>query len=114
MITHWQALQHVGFTILGSITLTAAFMAMFYTTASDALVSPHLKFGKWEDKEMIGLVKGSYANPEYIKNNCKTPVSIKVDPINAGLTCLSVEYAGQGESTSPCCSLPELTKYSLS
>ncbi|KAK0115752.1 hypothetical protein ONS95_012805 [Cadophora gregata] len=95
MITHWQALQHVGFTVLGCITLTAAFMAMFYTTASDALVAPHLKFGKWEDKEMVGLVKASYANPPYIEQSCKTPVSTKVDPLYAGLTCLSVEYAGQ-------------------
>ncbi|KAH9208642.1 hypothetical protein DL95DRAFT_373071 [Leptodontidium sp. 2 PMI_412] len=95
MITHWQALQHVGFTILGGITLTAAFMAMFYTTASDALVSPHLKFGKWENKEMVGLVRASYANPSYINQNCKTPISTIVDPENAGLTCLSVEYAGQ-------------------
>ncbi|KAL2067626.1 hypothetical protein VTL71DRAFT_15722 [Oculimacula yallundae] len=95
MITHWQALQHVGFTILGCITLTAAFMAMFYTTASDALVSPHLKFGKWENREMFGMVKASYANPGYISDTCKTPISKKVDPVNAGSTCLSVEYAGQ-------------------
>tara|TARA_R110002060_G_scaffold3183_6_gene5037 strand:+ start:850 stop:1563 length:714 start_codon:yes stop_codon:yes gene_type:complete len=101
MITHWQALQHVGFTVLGCITLTAAFMAMFYTTASDALVSPHLKFGKWEDKEMVGLVKASYANPPYIEQSCKTPISTKADPLYAGLTCLSVEYAGQGKSRLP-------------
>ncbi|CZT10179.1 uncharacterized protein RAG0_14723 [Rhynchosporium agropyri] len=94
MITHWQALKHVGFTILGCITLTAAFMAMFYTTASDALVSPHLKFGKWEDKEMFGLVKASYGNAPYVSMNCKTP-SAMVDPIYAGETCLSVQYAGQ-------------------
>ncbi len=97
MVTHWQTLKHVGVTLLGVITLTAAFVAMFYTTASDALVSPHLKFGKWEDKEMVGLVKASYANPTYINKNCRTPISLEVDPLNAGLTCLSVEHAGQGK-----------------
>lgn len=94
MITHWQYLQHAAITILGTIALTAAFVAMLYTTASDALVSPHLKYGKWENKLMYGLVQASYANPLFIEDNCQTPIT--TDPDNGGLTCLSVEHAGQG------------------
>ncbi|RDW84840.1 hypothetical protein BP6252_02430 [Coleophoma cylindrospora] len=95
IITHWSHLQHVGVTMLGGITLLAALIAMFYTTASDALVSPHLKFGKWEYREMSGWVETSYANPYFIKDNCQTPVTTLMDPDNAGLTCLAIEHAGQ-------------------
>jgi hypothetical protein len=96
MITHWQHLRYAGITFLGAISLTAAFMAMFYTTASDALVSPKLKYGHWENKVMYGWVQASYANSIYISENCQTPITVEMDPINAGLTCLSIEHAGQG------------------
>jgi hypothetical protein len=96
MITHWQHLQHAVLSVLGAITLTAAFVAMFYTTASDSLVSPHLKYGKSENKLMWGLVKASYANPLYIESTCQTPITMAFDS-DAGTTCLSVQHAGQGE-----------------
>ena len=96
MITHWQHIQHAGLSSLGAITLTAAFVATFYTTASDALVSPHLKYGKWENKIMWGLVQASYANPYYIEDNCQTPITTTLDPHYAATTCLSIEHAGEG------------------
>ena len=37
MITHWETIRYAGLTALGVIALLTAFMAMFYTTASDAL-----------------------------------------------------------------------------
>jgi hypothetical protein len=95
MITHWQHLHHAGLSFLGVITLTAAFIAMFYTTASDALVSPHLKFGNWEHRKMLGFVQASYANPYFIEDNCQTPILTSLDPTYSGTTCLSVEHAGQ-------------------
>jgi len=95
MITHIEHLKHVGITVLGIITLTAAIVAMFYTTASDALVSPHLKFGKPESKLMEGLVKASYANPSYIADSCKTPITPTLDPIYYGTTCLDLVHAGE-------------------
>lgn len=101
MITHWKHLQHVGLTVLGAISLTAALVAMFYTTASDALVSPHLKYGTWENKKMYGLVQASYANPVFVEENCQTPITETEDPDNAGLTCLSIEHAGQGNTAFP-------------
>ncbi|KUJ11412.1 uncharacterized protein LY89DRAFT_225149 [Mollisia scopiformis] len=96
MITHFQNLQHAGLTFLGVISLTAALVSMFYTTASDAIVSPQLRFDKTKNTVMYGLVQASYANPIYIEGNCKTPISKDVDPDgNAGLTCLAYENAGQ-------------------
>ncbi|TVY32053.1 hypothetical protein LOCC1_G008657 [Lachnellula occidentalis] len=95
MITHGQHLYHVGISLLGAITLTAAFIAMFYTTASDALVSPHLKFGGWEHKMMYGSVQSSYANPDFIKANCRTPITAVMDPVEGGNECISLDYAGQ-------------------
>ncbi len=99
MITHWQTLRHAALSILGLITLTVAFVAMFYTTASDALVSPHLKYGNWENKKMFGLVKTQYANPQYIAASCRTPISTDVDSANSGATCLNIQHAGQGISS---------------
>lgn len=96
MITHFQNLQHAGLTILGVITLTAAVVATFYTTASDALVSPHLKYGKWESKTMAGLVQASYANTFYVEDNCETPITTTMDPEYAASTCMSIEHGGQG------------------
>ncbi|TVY36497.1 hypothetical protein LSUB1_G006791 [Lachnellula subtilissima] len=96
MITHWQTLQHAGLTILGVITITAALMAMLYTTASNALVSPHLKYGGWQKKLMYGLVKTSYADALYVANTCRTPVKIEVDS-DAGTTCLSILHVGQAQ-----------------
>ena len=97
MITHWQHIQHAGLTVLSAITLTAAVVAVFYTTASDALVSPHLKYGKWKSQEMWGLVEASYANQNYIMQNCQTPITTAIDDLaDAGDTCLAMEHAGQG------------------
>lgn len=95
MITHIEHLRHVGLTIIGLITFTAAVVAMFYTTASDALVSPHLRYGKPENRVMQGLVKASYANPLYVSSNCQTPISSAMDPTYYGSTCLDLMHAGE-------------------
>jgi hypothetical protein len=97
MITHVEHLRHVGITVLGLITLTAALVAMFYTTASDALVSPHLKMGSPQRGLMAGLVKASYANPYYVAGTCQTPVGTDIDPVYSGTTCLDLMHAGQGK-----------------
>lgn len=68
MITHWQAVRYVGWTFLGTLPFIAALCAMFYTAASDALVSPKLKFGNWVDITLQGPVRTSYANPQFVAN----------------------------------------------
>lgn len=95
MITHFHYMKHTALSFLGVITLLAALISMFYTTASDALVSPHLRFGNWDNRIMEGLVKTQYASSTYIGSNCQTPITTKMDP-NAGSTCIDVENAGQG------------------
>lgn len=37
LVTHWEAVKYAGSTMLGIIALIAAIVAMFYTTAADAL-----------------------------------------------------------------------------
>lgn len=96
---HWQNLQHAPIKILWAITLTAAFVAMFYKTA--ALVSPRFNYGKWENRLMYGLVQAKYANPLFIENSYQTPTTTAIDSVNAALTCLSVENASQGMQALP-------------
>jgi hypothetical protein len=97
MLTHWQTLRYAGWTILGVISLIAAIAAMLYTTASDALVSPKLQFGKWEDELMQGLVRTSYANPQFVEQNCQTPIASGDDPTFSAQTCLAIENAGDSK-----------------
>lgn len=106
MLTHWQTLRYVGWTFLGILSFIAALGAMLYTTASDALVSPKLKFGDWTNIEMQGLVRTSYANPMFISENCQTPITTAEDGVNAGLTCLAIENAGQSTYNSETLSYP--------
>ncbi|KAH8682779.1 hypothetical protein BGZ60DRAFT_368585 [Tricladium varicosporioides] len=95
MITHWQNLKQAGLSVVGAITLTAAFVAMFYTTASDSLVSPHLKISDPEERSMTTLVRMSYANPTFIGRNCRTPISAMADSLASAETCLSITHAGE-------------------
>ena len=95
MIARWQHVVHASKSYVGALTLAAAFVAIFYTTASDSLVAPHLKYGGSEYTELRGLVKASYANPTYIADTCKTPISTDLDPEYAGTTCLSILHSGQ-------------------
>ncbi|KAI1380985.1 hypothetical protein F4677DRAFT_206842 [Hypoxylon crocopeplum] len=95
LLTHWEGIPYAGPTILGTLTLFATICTMFYTTASDAMVSPKLKFGAWESRELDGLVKASYANPFHVQKACSTPIDLHMDPNNSAPSCLDVQYSGQ-------------------
>ncbi|CAG8976960.1 hypothetical protein HYALB_00010942 [Hymenoscyphus albidus] len=95
MFTHFQNVQHAGLSVLGAITIVSALVAMFYTTASDALVSPHLKFGKIHKIEMLGQVQASYAHVRYMEDRCQTPTGAELDTDNSGGSCNQIMYAGQ-------------------
>ncbi|KAK6217643.1 hypothetical protein LQW54_003365 [Pestalotiopsis sp. IQ-011] len=95
LFTHWDSIPYTGGTVLGVLTLVATLGGIFYTTASDAMVTPKLIFGDWEDREMRGLVKASYANPYYVLDSCATPINTTMDEWNAGPSCLDVYYSGQ-------------------
>jgi len=94
MITHWESVRYAGLTVLGALSLTAAIVAMLYTSASDALVQPQLTWGGLQNMVIGGLVKTDFHNPIYIANQCASP--IQNDPQEKGTTCLQIEHASQG------------------
>ena len=96
MITHWETVRYAAWGILGGVALLTALMAMFYTTASDALVSPKLKFGRLQELEMWGLVTSKFGNEHHFENDiCQTPIANATDPEHYGQTCAAIEYSGQ-------------------
>lgn len=95
LFTHWDSIPYASGTSLGVLTLLSMFSGIFYTTASDAMVTPKLVFGQWEYQELHGLVKASYANPYYVQDSCTTPINKTLDEWNAGPSCLDVSYSGQ-------------------
>ena len=92
IFTHADAVRYAGPTLLGALVLVATLAATFYTTAAEALASPKLKFGGWEDRWLVGLVDSAFANVTYLTKSCNTPITN--DP-EAGGSCLQIEYAGQ-------------------
>ncbi|KAL2831548.1 hypothetical protein BDW59DRAFT_157974 [Aspergillus cavernicola] len=95
LIVHWESLRHSGWTILGAITLTATLVAMLYTTAAEALVTPKLKWGPVEDRMLVGEVYASFANTNYLTSNCETSIPVDTDTEYRNITCLNMQHAGQ-------------------
>ena len=95
LITHWEAVRFSALTLLGALTLTATLISMLYTTASDALVTPKLKFGGIDKTMLKGEVKTIFGNNTYQRLRCKTPITEEEDPWNAGASCMEIEHSGQ-------------------
>ncbi|KAI9890516.1 MAG: hypothetical protein M1814_003855 [Vezdaea aestivalis] len=101
LITHLESVRYGALTFLGLISLTACIIAMLYTTASDALVAPILKYDMDRMLVLHGRVSTSYANIERAKDLCATPID-RLSDINpsdptaneAGRSCLGVSMAG--------------------
>jgi hypothetical protein len=74
LITHFGTLSYGIVTFLGVLTLAATLASMFYTTASDAVVSPKLLLSGWERRIMSGKVRATYANPSFSSLECRTPL----------------------------------------
>ncbi|KAG6176425.1 hypothetical protein E4U34_004048 [Claviceps purpurea] len=95
LLTHYNTVYYAGFTMVGCLTLLATITSMFYTTASDAMVSPKLMYGGWEDKDLTGPFDSLYANVNYIKNSCPDMFgSIPRDEPN-DIACMQIQFAGQ-------------------
>ena len=95
MITHAETVRYAGPTFLGAVALIAAFIAMFYVTAAEALVSPKLRLGPVEDRTLQGLVHAGFGNVTYLQQSCTSPIDIADDPDFKGSTCLHIDFAGQ-------------------
>ncbi|KAE8407042.1 hypothetical protein BDV37DRAFT_241801 [Aspergillus pseudonomiae] len=95
MIVHWETLRYSALTFLGAMTLTATIIAMLYTTAAEALVSPKLLAGPQEDRTLRANVSTDFFNPVYMGLNCETPILSQTDPIYRNTTCLQIQHVGQ-------------------
>jgi hypothetical protein len=94
LITHYESAKYAGLSFLGIMSLLSAILATLYSSASATLVQPTLREGSWKDKLMSGRVQTDFANVNYIKDLCQTP--IRTDNESRGSTCLQIEHAGQG------------------
>ncbi|KAF4985037.1 hypothetical protein FDECE_16873 [Fusarium decemcellulare] len=70
VFTHWHIVPLTGRTYLGILSLAALVATTFYTTASEALVSPKLKFGGWENLQLNATVDAQYGNFLYAATKC--------------------------------------------
>ncbi|KAF1962908.1 hypothetical protein CC80DRAFT_369861, partial [Byssothecium circinans] len=96
LITHWETALYAGLSALGILSLISAILATLYTAAATALVQPVLKQGHWDAALMAGRVKTQFANINYLKTTCETPITTGMDTTDAGSSCLQIEHAGQG------------------
>ncbi|KAJ8131705.1 hypothetical protein O1611_g1919 [Lasiodiplodia mahajangana] len=94
LFTHWEGLPSAATTLLGVLTLIATICSLFYTTASDAMVSPKLTHQDWVTRELQGSVHTSYANPTYVGQNCQNPLT-NIDTIHSAESCMNVMFSGQ-------------------
>ena len=95
MISHWESVKYGASSKLGIFALLVALMAMTYTTASEALVTPVLQFSKTESQLMFGEVSTSFANTYTVSDNCKTPISKETDPLDYAVTCIQIQHSAQ-------------------
>lgn len=94
MFTHFETVRYASVSVLGVLALLASLTAMLYTTASDALVSPKLKYGRWEHMVLEGLVRSSYANAGYLKITCPgMPDDHGAD--ESSTSCMNVQLSGE-------------------
>lgn len=94
LLTQFRMLKYAAPTVLGVLCLISAIVAAFYTTASDAMVAPKLKYGSWEHKTLSGYVRASYANAKYIRLSCPAMLTAE-DEENAASACTEVMVSGE-------------------
>lgn len=97
LLVGWQSVRYAN-SFIGAAVLISAFSATWYTTASEALVSPKLKFGPIQERSLSGLVRASYANAMYLGYNCEVPFTQAAVDEYKNSTCLQIKHAGMGFS----------------
>ncbi|KAI8720135.1 hypothetical protein NCS52_00458200 [Fusarium sp. LHS14.1] len=96
IFTHYQTLVVAGRNVCGVLALLALIATILYTTASEALFSPKLKYGEWETRDLTAPGHSYYGNFMDAGMHCKegpdsaTEHKTKVDNISipAGHTIL--------------------------
>ncbi|KAK8174217.1 hypothetical protein IWX90DRAFT_366229, partial [Phyllosticta citrichinensis] len=96
MVVNWETVRYASFSILGVISAIAAVCAMLYTSASDALVQPQIRFNHEHPINMFADVVTEWANPSHLQEQCKSPVPLSEDPVYRNSSCMDVSYASQG------------------
>ncbi|KHN95231.1 uncharacterized protein MAM_06942 [Metarhizium album ARSEF 1941] len=97
---NWDRLRVGGRTVwtpLTCVMILATVGATLYTAASDAMVSPKLRFDKWTPRVLRGPVATSYGNVKYAKRECPSMfggTAGAADP-SADDACINVEFSGQ-------------------
>ncbi|EMD88802.1 hypothetical protein COCC4DRAFT_136959 [Bipolaris maydis ATCC 48331] len=95
LITSWESAKYAGLSFLGILSLLSAILATLYSSAAASLVQPMLRDGNWDNGLVLaGRVKSDFANINYLKHMCETP--IRTDKEHQGETCVQLEHAGQG------------------
>ncbi|KAM6536362.1 hypothetical protein FALCPG4_002370 [Fusarium falciforme] len=101
IFTHYEALAIAGRTLFGALALLALGATVLYTTASEALVSPKLKYGEWETRELTAAVHSYYGNYVDAAIRCThqsdfiqkaTDDEDKAFRVNSAVLCLGHEF----------------------
>ncbi|KAG6009018.1 hypothetical protein E4U21_003349 [Claviceps maximensis] len=95
LLTHCETIPYTGYTLLGALTLTASVTAMFYTTASDAMVSPKLMNSPWQRRLLSGPIAASYANIYYLQNTCPDMFASTPRIPDNDIACMQIQFSGQ-------------------
>ncbi|KAJ3545849.1 hypothetical protein NM208_g2305 [Fusarium decemcellulare] len=98
IFTHFGTLLIAGRTFLGLLSLVALVATMLYTTASEALVSPKLKYGDWEVRELTVPVHSHYGNVVHAGRRCRRDLGLSMNTtadvntlISVSIYCLSTK-----------------------
>lgn len=95
VVTQSGLFKNAGLTTLGMLSLLAALVTAFYTTASEAMVSPKLMYGGWERKPIEGYVRSSYGNADFVKMSCPTMLTELDGSLNSSISCTDVRISGE-------------------
>jgi hypothetical protein len=87
-------MRSVGHAVLLGVDCVRYVELTYVETWADYLaVQPTLRLGSWKETVLSGRVKADFANVNYVKSLCLSP--IRNDLEYQGNTCLQIEHAGQ-------------------
>ena len=94
LFIHFTSFLGTWRTWIGVLSSFAALSAIFYTTASDALVQPKLALTAWSYDPMTSMTQAFWADRDFIYGQCQTPIPESSDA-RASTICTELEHSGQ-------------------